>query len=202
MANESDEKPGTNGGTPPENAEGAQPPPALPTFEEIVTELEKQVAALEQQNKELHDRLLRTAADFENAKKRAKKEVDEAQQKGRESLIKEILPVLDNLERALQHAPEKDPLAAGVRMVEKLLLSALEKFGVTRFSALGQPFDPSMHDAIQQIETSDVAPGTVAQQFALGYLSNGKLLRAAMVAVAKAPGGGGGGGGGGESGGG
>lgn len=196
MANESDDKPtsGTNGGAPPTpEGEAAQPPPALPTFEEIVTELEKQAATLEQQNKELHDRLLRTAADFENAKKRAKKEVDEAQQRGREQLIKELLPVLDNLERALQHAAEKDPLAQGVRMVEKLLLAALEKFGVTRFSALGQPFDPSLHDAIQQVETTEVAPGLVAQQFALGYLSGGRLLRAAMVAVAKAPDGSGGG---------
>jgi molecular chaperone GrpE len=190
MAND-DDKParGANGGTPPDAAapEGAEPPPQQPTFEDVLTELEKQVATLEQQNKEQHDRLLRTAADFENWKKRAKKEQDEAQARGREQLAKELLPVLDNFERALQHAPEKDPLAQGVRMVEKQLLAALEKFGITRFSAVGQAFDPSLHDAIQQVETTELAPGMVAQEFASGYMSGGRLLRAAMVAVAKAP---------------
>src|SRR5678815_2730148 len=113
---------------------------------------EEQRAQLQAAHDELKDRLLRNAADFENYKKRAKKEVDEAQSRGRESVLKEILPVLDNLERALQHAPEKDPLAVGVRMVEKQLLGALEKFGISRFSAVGQPFDPTLHDAIQQVE--------------------------------------------------
>ncbi len=138
-------------------------------------------------NKDLQDRLLRTAADFENYKKRAKKEMDEAATRGRESLLKEVLPVVDNLERAISHAPKDDPIAAGVRLVEKQLLGALEKFGITRFSATGQPFDPSLHEAIQQVETADFPPGTVAQEFASGYMQNGKLLRAAMVAVAKAP---------------
>src|SRR3954464_1313594 len=95
---------------------------------------------LETANAELKDRLLRTAAEFENYKKRARKEVDEAQARGREGVLKDIFPVLDNLERALQHAPEKDPLTVGVRLVEKELLKALEKFGVSRFSAVGQPF--------------------------------------------------------------
>jgi molecular chaperone GrpE len=148
---------------------------------------EEELAKLKQANDELKDRLLRTAAEFDNWKKRAKKEADEAGARGRESLLKELLPVIDNLERALKHASADDPLATGVRMVEKQLLSALEKFGVTRFSALGQPFDPNMHDAIQQVESADLAPGTVAQEFASGYLTNGRLLRPAMVAVAKAP---------------
>jgi len=85
------------------------------------------------------------------------------------------------------HAPEKDPLATGVRMVEKQLLGALEKFGISRFSALGQPFDPNLHDAIQQVETSEVPPGTVALEFAKGYKAGDRLVRPAMVAVAKAP---------------
>jgi molecular chaperone GrpE len=175
MTNE--DEPKTEAEVPVEVAAPAEPP--APEVDELTK--------LQQATAELKDRLLRTAADFENYKKRAKKETDEAQQRGRESVCKEILPVLDNLERALQHAPEKDPLAVGVRMVEKQLLGALEKFGITRFSAVGQPFDPSLHDAIQQTETSDVPPGSVAMEFAKGYKSGERLIRPAMVAVAKAP---------------
>jgi molecular chaperone GrpE len=101
--------------------------------------------------------------------------------------LKELLPALDNLERALKHAPEGDPLAVGVKQTEKQLLQALERFGVTRFSSLGKPFDPSVHEAIQQVETSEHPPGAVAQEFASGYSIGQRLLRAAMVAVAKAP---------------
>jgi molecular chaperone GrpE len=171
MANDDDPKPEIVDAPPEEAA-------ALSAAEEA--------AKLQQVNDDLKDRLLRTAADFENYKKRVKREVDEAQSRGRDSLLKEILPVLDNLERALQHAQEKDPLAVGVRMVEKQLISALEKFGITRFSSVGQTFDPTMHDAIQQVESSDVPPGAVAIEFAKGYLANGRLLRPAMVGVAKA----------------
>jgi len=168
-----------------EAAEGQAPAPQ--GFEEIVTELENKVLAAEQEKKELLDRLLRSAADFENFKKRAKKEIEDGAVKGREGVFREILPVIDNLERALKHAASDDPLAQGVRMVEKQLLQAMEKFGVARFTALGQPFDPAMHDAIQQMETADMPPNTVAQEYAAGYTLAGKLLRAAMVAVSKAP---------------
>jgi molecular chaperone GrpE len=171
------------------------PPEPLPTDgepaekgpEQLLADLEQKLHRLEGEKKDIHDRLLRTAADFENYKKRAKKEAEEATARGREGVWKDILPVMDNLERALKHAPGDDPLAQGVKMVEKQLLSVMEKFGVTRFTALGQPFDPALHDAIQQVETKDAAPNTVAQEFAAGYMQGGRLLRAAMVAVAKAP---------------
>src|SRR6184192_3612294 len=149
MAN--DEEPKTDGEVPAEATEESLAP--LP---------EEELPKLQRAHDEMKDRLLRTAADFENYKKRVKREVDEAQARGREGVLKEILPVLDNLERALQHAPEKDPLAVGVRMVEKQLIAALEKFGISSFSAVGQPFDPTLHDAIQQVETSEMPPGTVA----------------------------------------
>ena len=177
-------------GNTPENAgPGEAPPPpksadpAEPTLEQQIEQLEK----LENEKKELHDRLLRTAADFENFKRRTKKEIDDAATRGREQLLKELLPALDNLERALKHAPAGDPLAIGVQQTEKQLLQALEKFGVVRFSAVGKPFDPAQHDAIQQVETAEHPPGTVAQEFASGYMIGPRLLRAAMVAVAKAP---------------
>ncbi len=148
---------------------------------------EDPIAKLEQSNRELNDRLLRLAAEFENYKKRTKKETDDAANRGRESLLKELLPVLDNFERALAHASKDDPLAIGVRMVEKQMISALEKFSVTRFDALGKPFDPALHEAVQQAETVEFSPGTVAQEFSKGYLIGGRLLRPAIVAVAKAP---------------
>jgi molecular chaperone GrpE len=143
-------------------------------------------ATLEAEKRDLHDRLLRLAAEFENWKKRARREQEEAQSRGREALLKDILPALDNLDRALKAAPEKDPVAVGVRLVDKQILQALEKYEVKRFSALGQPFDPNIHEAIQQIESAEVAPGSVAAEFAPGYMIGQRLLRAAIVAVAKA----------------
>jgi molecular chaperone GrpE len=169
------------------NEEDTKPETQVPVEPEAEATPEEERAKLQQAHDELKDRLLRTAADFENYKKRTKREMDEAQARGREGVLKDILPVLDNLERALQHAPEKDPLAVGVRMVEKQLLAALEKFGISRFSAVGQPFDPTLHDAIQQVETAEMPPGTVAMEFAKGYKAGDRLIRPAMVAVAKAP---------------
>jgi len=163
----------------PKQAGGDEPP----TLEQQIEQLEK----LERDKRDLHDRLLRTAAEFENFKKRTKKEAEEASTRGREQLLKELLPAIDNLERALKHAPAGDPLAVGVQQTEKLLLQALEKFGVVRFSSVGKPFDPSIHDAIQQVETAEHPPGSVAQEFASGYMIGQRLLRPAMVAVAKAP---------------
>ncbi len=168
-------------GSPSNDNSNQPPPPAAPP--DPATEL----ADLKKAHAELHDRLLRNAADFENWKKRVKKEVDDAGARSKESVVKELLPVLDNLERALQHAPADDPLAVGVRMVVKQMLSTLEKFGVTRFTTVGTPFDPSLHEAIQQVETDAHPPGTVATEFASGYMAGGRLLRAAMVGVAKAP---------------
>ena len=94
---------------------------------------EQQIEKLEQDKRELHDRLLRLAAEFENYKKRSKKEIDDAATRGREQLLKELLPVLDNLERALKHAPHGDPLPSACSRRRSSCLQALEKFGVTRF---------------------------------------------------------------------
>lgn len=148
---------------------------------------EARIATLESEKRDLHDRFLRLAAEFENWKKRARRDQDEAATRGREAFLKDLLPALDNLERAVKAAPEKDQVAIGVRLVEKQILTALEKFEVKRFSALGHPFDPNLHEAIQQVESTDVAAGSVAAEFAHGYMIGARLLRAAMVAVAKAP---------------
>jgi molecular chaperone GrpE len=146
------------------------------------------VARLEREKAEEHERLLRVAADYENFKKRARRESEEAAARAHERLLREILPVLDNLERATQALAKGgsvESLAQGVKLVEKQLHAALEKFQVKAFEAVGVPFDPMRHEAIQQVETDEQAPGTVASVFARGYMIGDRLLRPAMVAVAK-----------------
>lgn len=133
--------------------------------------------------KEEHDRFLRAAADLENYKKRAAKEREEAQRYANERLLKDLIPVLDNLERALAAAPEGDPMATGVKLVLRAFEDALGRHGVKGFSALGQPFDPRLHEAVMQV-ASDQPPGTVVAEHGRGFLLNDRLVRPAMVGVA------------------
>ncbi len=139
--------------------------------------------------REEHDRHLRAAADLENYKKRAVKEREEAQKFGNERLLKDLIPVLDNLERALSAAPDGDPLAKGVRLVLRGFEETLGRHGIKAFSALGQPFDPRLHEAVMQVAAGDQPPGTVVMEHGRGYLLNDRLVRPAMVGVAvtKAP---------------
>jgi molecular chaperone GrpE len=143
--------------------------------------------------KDTHERLLRTAAEFDNFKKRAQKEKEDVQKFGSERLLKDFLPVLDNLERALDHAEQHDPMAVveGVKLVQKLFETTLAKHGVVGFSAVGKPFDPSVHEALMQQE-SDADPGTVVSEMAKGYKLHDRLVRPAAVVVAKPRTGGGG----------
>ena len=136
--------------------------------------------------KDTHDRLLRTAAEFDNFKKRAAKEKEDIQRFGIERLLKDFLPVMDNLERALDHAEQHDPkqVIEGVRLVQKLFETTLAKHGVVGFSALGKPFDPSLHEALMQQE-SDEPAGTVVSEMAKGYKLNDRLVRPAAVVVSK-----------------
>jgi molecular chaperone GrpE len=150
--------------------------------------------------KDTHERLLRTAAEFDNYKKRAVKEKEDVQRFGSERLLKDFLPVMDNLERALEHAEQHDPrqVIEGVRLVQKLFENTLAKHGVAGFSAVGKPFDPNLHEALMQ-QDSDEPPGTVVSEMAKGYKLNDRLIRPAAVVVAKprtadAPSGGGEGG--------
>jgi molecular chaperone GrpE len=140
-----------------------------------------------QRLKDEHERLLRTAAEFDNFKKRALKEKDDVRKFGVESLLKDFLPVSDNLDRALDHAEQHDPkqVIEGVRLVQKMLEGALSKHGVIGFSALGQMFDPAQHEALMQAE-SDQPPGTVIQEMARGYKLAERLVRPAAVVVARA----------------
>ena len=136
--------------------------------------------------KETHERLLRTAAEFDNFKKRAVKEKEDVQRFGIERLLKDFLPVMDNLERALDHAEQHDPkqVIEGVRLVQKLFENTLAKHGVVGFSAVGKPFDPAQHEALMQ-QDSDQPAGTVVSEMARGYRLNDRLVRPAAVVVAK-----------------
>ncbi|MBM4377953.1 MAG: nucleotide exchange factor GrpE [Deltaproteobacteria bacterium] len=136
------------------------------------------------------DRALRAAADLENFKKRAQKEREDVQKFGSEKLLKEFLPVLDNLDRALAHAnspADFDSLREGLTMTRKLFEDALGKHGVKGFSAQGQPFDPHRHEAMQQVETAEVPPNTVVTEVVRGYTLNDRLIRPALVAVSRVP---------------
>ncbi len=137
--------------------------------------------------KEEHERLLRAAADLENYRKRAAKEKEEVQRFGVEKLVKDLLPVADGLDRALAAAPADDALAAGVRLVRTALEQALAKHGVVGFSAMGERFDPALHEALMQVPTAEQPPGTVVLEHARGFKLNDRLVRPAMVGVAVAP---------------
>jgi len=136
---------------------------------------------------DVHDRWVRSVADLENYRKRAQKERDEVQKFGVEKLVKDLLPVLDNLDRALAAAAAADPLVAGVKLVRSSLEQVLARQGVKGFSALGLPFDPARHEALMQVPTGEAAPGTVVVEHARGFSLHERLIRPAMVGVAVAP---------------
>jgi molecular chaperone GrpE len=136
---------------------------------------------------DVHDRWVRAVADLENYKKRAQKERDEVQRFGVDRLVKDLLPVLDNLDRALAAAAADDPLVEGVRLVRASFEQALARHGVKGFSAMGLPFDPALHEALMQVPSAEAAPGTVVLEHARGFTLNDRLVRPAMVGVAVAP---------------
>jgi molecular chaperone GrpE len=137
----------------------------------------------------LKEQWMRTAADFDNFRKRARRDVDDARRGGREDLLKDLLPVFDNLERAIQsaqRATEVKPVADGLSMVVKQFVDVVGRAGITKVTTVGHAFDPSIHEAIQQVETDEHAPGTVVSEVQPGYMQGERLVRAAMVVVAKA----------------
>jgi molecular chaperone GrpE len=154
-------------------------------------ELEAKLAAAEKEKKDNYDKYLRTAADLENLRKRQKRELEDARVDTKGKVLKEMLPVVDNLERAIEHAGggELDaalkPIVDGVQLVLRQFLTAFERLDITPVEALGQAFDPNMHEAISQQE-SDQPAGTVVQVLQRGYKTGERLLRPALVVVAKA----------------
>jgi molecular chaperone GrpE len=158
----------------------ASPPAEAPA--ETVEELRRQV-------EEKQDRLLRALAEAENFKRRTQRERDESVRYANESLLRDLIPVLDNLDRALgaaRAAGGAEGVVGGIELIQRELLKVLERAGVTRYSALGQPFDPTRHEAIARVVSVDAKPGTVVGEYP-GYMLHNRVLRAALVSVAVAP---------------
>ncbi len=126
----------------------------------------------------------RTQADFENFRKRKARDAELAEARGVTRVVKELLPALDNLQRAIDAADQADPLLEGVRLVHVDLVSALARLGVESFSPQGEPFDPSEHEAVAQVPTEGAEPGTVVEVYQAGYRASGNVLRPARVVVA------------------
>ncbi len=179
---------GPEAGTPPETAapaEGAAPAPSEPSPEERIAEL--------------NDRLLRALAETENLRRRAKKEREDALKYGVANFARDMLPIADNLHRALAAMPEGvrganpglDTLIEGIELTERALLSTLERHGIRRIDPMGEKFSHELHEAMFELATDDHPPGTVVQVLELGYMISDRLLRAARVGVAKPAGEGG-----------
>lgn len=160
---------------------------------EPVSEREAEAVAsrLREELADADDRLLRLQAEFENFRKRALRERQEASQYGSQNLFKDLVSVVDNLERAIAHARESGggDLASflqGVELVQRELLGVFEKNHVTEIEALGKPFDPSLHEAMAQVESGAVPPNTVIEVLEKGFQLRDRLVRPARVIVAKA----------------
>lgn len=136
----------------------------------------------------MKDQWMRSAADFDNFRKRSRKEIEDARKAGREDILKDFLPVFDNLERAIasaQRATDVKGVAEGLQMVLRQYLDTLGRSGIAKVPTVGQQFDPTVHEAIQQVETDDQPPGTIVAEVQPGYTQGDRLVRAAMVVVAK-----------------
>lgn len=152
--------------------------------------LRQQLEAKESEAKEIYDRFLRQAAELENFKKRVAREKAEAIRYANEGLVRDLLPILDNLERAVEHAKgggNGKPLLEGIDMVLRGFLDVLSKYGVTQISAMGEMFDPEKHEAIAQVESAEHRPNVVVEEHHKGYYLLDRLLRPSLVSVAKVP---------------
>ncbi len=158
------------------------------TSEEVIEKLKNELESKSAEAHENWDRFLREKADMENFRKRVNREKEELLNYGTKSLIEEILPVLDNMERALSHVNDESPaIVEGIRMTHEMLLSSLRKFGVSVIAAApGTPFDPAFHQAMTRVESDSFEPNSIVEEFQKGYMLRERLLRPAMVSVAAA----------------
>jgi molecular chaperone GrpE len=153
-----------------------------------IAELRLQLNAKEEEAKNNYDRYVRQAAELDNFKKRSAREREENARYANEALVRDLLPVIDNLERAIAHASSggnEKPLVEGVDMVLKGFLDTLSKHGVQAVAAVGLTFDPAQHEALAQVESSEHQPNAVIEQHQKGYIMRDRLLRPALVTVSK-----------------
>ncbi|MBW2477747.1 MAG: nucleotide exchange factor GrpE [Deltaproteobacteria bacterium] len=180
----------------PSEASGETPSPpaekqAQQPKESEEEQLERELESTRAEAAKNWDLYLRERAELENFRKRTQRDKEDAIRFANDRLLKEMIPVLDNLERALDHAGEnrstQQGLLEGVDMTITMFRKVLEDFGVQPVSAAGEAFDPNLHQAMSQVETSEHPPNTVVTEFQKGYKLNERLLRPALVVVAKAP---------------
>ncbi len=151
--------------------------------------MEARLESMEQESKDSHDRFLRVSAEFENYKKRAAREMNDFRKFANESFVKAMLPVVDNLDRAIESSSDDDhsnsSVVEGVNMTLKEILKIFEQFGVKPFASLGKTFDPALHQAVMQEESDDHPEKTILNELEKGYMMHDRLLRPAMVVVSK-----------------
>ncbi|NDH61430.1 MAG: nucleotide exchange factor GrpE [Alphaproteobacteria bacterium] len=183
----------TAGGAPADMPADADPSLDIPPKPESAAELQQLVDQLQAEKADLQDKQLRALAEAQNVRRRAQQDIEKERKFGIERFARDALSVADNLGRALSALPADleavDPalrnVIVGVQATERELQSVLERHGVTRVEALGQPFNAEFHQAMMEVEDSTVPTGTIVQELVPGYLLAGRLLRAAMVAVSK-----------------
>ncbi|ATL93167.1 nucleotide exchange factor GrpE [Aeromonas sobria] len=155
-----------------------------------IAELEAQLEAAQQASLEERERAIRAVAEMENHRRRAAQDVEKAHKFALEKFAGELLPVLDNLERAIELADKENealkPMIEGVELTLKSMQSGVAKFGLVALDPTNQPFDPNAHQAMSMIPSADVAPNTVIAVMQKGYELNGRVIRPAMVMIAKA----------------
>jgi molecular chaperone GrpE len=155
----------------------AESPPSTEEFARMKAEYEAR-----------YDQMLRTIADFENSKKRAEREKEEFLKYAIEGMVKDLIPVVDNIERAIESTKESkdfDSLNEGIELIHKQLFDLLERRGVTTIKAVGEPFDPTQHEAVMHVESDDVPENAVIEEFQRGYLLHNRVIRPPMVSVSR-----------------
>lgn len=160
---------------------------AAETAQSASSASEQKPQSLEVELKAVQDRYLRLAAEFENYKKRVQKDQAEYTRYAHERLLRELLPVLDNFQRALQHAQQSggtNGLIEGVELTCKQYLEVLSRFGVRPIPSVGQPFDPAVHQAVATVDPQGQAPNTIVEEYEKGYYLHDRVLRPAIVTVA------------------
>ena len=159
--------------------------------QEAVDSVEKNAGTKESEKEtEIRNQMLRIAADFDNFRKRTQKEKSDLVRYGNENLLREILPVIDNFERAVEHArkaKDVESITQGIELILSQLNSALSRFGLSTKPAKGQAFDPTLHEAVSHLESKDHPAGSVIDEHQRAYFLHDKLIRPALVTVSKAP---------------
>ena len=169
-------------------ASSADAEPEVSPEAEALANLKAEYEAYKAEAEEQRDQMLRTVAEFDNSRKRTEREKEESLKYALESFVKELIPTVDSIERAIQSTTESEDfgaLAEGVEMIYKGILSTLEKRGVLPIDAANEPFDPMQHEAVMHVESEEVPENHVIEEWQKGYLLHNRVIRPSMVSVSK-----------------